>query len=702
MNRTFPCLLGVACLSAFPALAQQTPAGTPPTATTLDRVVVTARLRAVPAFDLPASVDVVGLDGDSDRAGVSLSEDLAGLPGVSARDRQNYAQDTQLSIRGFGARSSFGVRGIRLYADGIPATMPDGQGQLSHFNLLAGDTLEVMRGPFSALYGNSSGGVVQLWSADGDGPLQTLLRSTYGSRGSRTFGARLLGKSGKMGYNVAASTFDTDGWREHGAAKRRSANLKLDFGIGEAGKLDLVANALDAPDAHDPLGLSKTQVRQNPRQATAVAYAYDTRKSVRQNQLGLRYVQPFGHGQQLTLSGYGGHRAITQFLSIPPSAQANPLNAGGVVAPDTDYHGVDARWSWLGTLAGREVEVTAGANADDQRQHRRGYENFVGSTLGVRGRLRRDERNIAGNVDQFAQVWWQLAPRWSLLAGVRHSRVRIRNEDFYVTTGNPDDSGKVAYDKTTPVAGLSFAASDALRLYVSAGRGFETPTLNELGYRADGGAGLAFDLKPSSSRNLELGGKWRGAGGIAAQAALFRADSDDELAVAGSIGGRSSYRNVGRTRRQGAEFSLAAPLARDWDATLAYTWLDASFRDGFASGGTRVAAGTRLPATARQQLSARLQWHRGDWQWGAEGLANAGMSANDAGSARAAGYGLLNLEASRGWRFGAQRLRAFARIENVLDRAYIGSVIVNDGNGRFYEPGPDRTFLIGLHWDIGA
>ena len=701
MTRTFPCLLGAACLSAFPALAQQAPASTPPSATTLDRVVVTARLQGVPAFDLPASVDVVGLGEDSDRAGISLSEDLAGLPGVSARERQNYAQDTQLSIRGFGARSSFGVRGIRLYADGIPATMPDGQGQLSHFNLLAGDTLEVMRGPFSALYGNSSGGVVQLWSADGDGPLQTLLRSTYGSHGSRTVGARLLGKSGNVGYNFAASTFDTDGWREHSATRRRSANLKLDFGIGETGKLDLIANAFDAPDAQDPLGLTRQQVRDNPRQA-AVADTYDTRKSVRQNQLGLRYVQPFGHGQQLTLSGYGGHRSITQYLAIPPSAQANPLHAGGVVAPDTGYHGIDARWSWRGELAGRAFEITAGANADDQRQRRRGYKNFVGGTLGVRGRLRRDERNIAGNVDEFAQVWWQLAPRWSLLAGVRHSRVRIRNEDFYVTAGNPDDSGRVRYDKTTPVAGLAFAASDDLRLYASAGRGFETPTLNELGYRADGGAGLAFDLKPSSSRNLELGGKWRGAGGAAVQAALFRADSDDELAVASSVGGRSRYRNVGRTRRQGAEISLAVPLARDWDATLAYTWLDATFRDGFASGTTQVAAGTRLPATARQQLSARLQWHRGDWQWGAEGLANAGMTANDAGTARAAGYGLLNLEASHGWRFGTQRLRAFARIENVFDRAYVGSVIVNDGNGRYYEPGPDRSVLVGLQWNTGG
>jgi iron complex outermembrane receptor protein len=696
------CLLGTGGLFAHTLQAQ-----TMPNPATLDRVVVTARLQGVPAFELPASVDVVSLEGDSNRAGAGLSEELGGLSGVAARERQNYAQDTQLSIRGFGARSTFGVRGIRLYADGIPATMPDGQGQLSHFSLLAGDTLEVMRGPFSALYGNSSGGVVQLWSADGDGPLQTSLRATAGSNGTHTFGARLLGKAGDVGYNLALSQFDTDGWRDHSRAQRRSANLKLDFGVGERGKLDVIANAFDAPDAQDPLGLSKEQVRENPRQATSVATQYDTRKSVRQNQIGLRYVQPFGDGQQLVLSGYGGHRSITQYLAIPPSAQANPLHSGGVVAPDTDYRGFDARWSWRGELAGRDFEVTAGANADDYRQHRRGYENFVGDTLSVRGRLRRDERNLAANVDEFAQAWWQFAPRWSLLAGVRHSRVRLRNEDGFVTETNPDDSGKVVYEKTTPVAGITFAARDDLRFYLSAGRGFETPTFNELGYRADGGAGLAFDLEPSTSRNLELGGKWRGAGGETLRVALFRADSDDELAVARNVGGRSSYRNVGSTRRQGAEVAFDTTFKRDWDAALAYTWLDATFRDGFAvcdgNGCTVpsrwIAAGTRLPGTARQQFSARLQWRHGDWQAAVEALASAGMTANDAGTARAPGYGLLNLEASRGWRFDGQRLRAFARIDNVLDRAYIGSVIVNDGNGRYYEPGPGRTFLVGLQWD---
>lgn len=331
MPRKNPIKLSAICLAAVSASAI---ASSDEQAATLDRVVVSARLQGVPAFELPASVQVISLTDESNRAGVNLSEVLSSVPGVAARDRQNYAQDTQLSIRGFGARSTFGVRGIRLFSDGIPATMPDGQGQISHFNLLAGDTLEVMRGPFSALYGNSSGGVVQLWSADGlEQPPQTLLRTTFGSHDTTTMGARIIGRVSDVGYNLAVSSFETDGWRDHSAAKRDSANLKLGLGIGGTGKVYLLANYLDAPNAQDPLGLTRAQIRDNRRKSASSATQYNTRKSTRQHQFGLRYVQPFGNGQEVTLSGYGGQRSIKQYLAIPTAAQANPLHAGGVTSP---------------------------------------------------------------------------------------------------------------------------------------------------------------------------------------------------------------------------------------------------------------------------------------------------------------------------------------------------------------------------------
>lgn len=691
--------LALALLVALPAAAQDT-------ARTLDRVTVqAARLEGVSAFDTPASLDLIDLREDAATAGVNLSERLGGVPGLLARDRQNYAQDTQLSIRGFGARATFGVRGVRLYADGIPATLPDGQGQLSHFNLMGAERVEVLRGPFSALYGNSSGGVVQLSSARGEAPGELRVRGSVGSHATRTLGAQWSGAQGGVHYNLAASIFDTDGYRDHSAARRESFNGKLGFDLAGEGTLDLVFNHFDSPRAQDPLGLTRAQWRADPAQAIAAAHQFNTRKSARQDQLGLVLDQPLAAGHRLRATAYAGSRDVEQFLPLPVGAQGNPLNSGGVIDLGNDQAGIDARWSWQGELAARPFEATVGVNADRQRQHRRGYENFIDAEWGVRGRPRRDERNRVENVDQYAQAWWRFADRWSLLAGARHSAVRFASRDHYVTATNPDDSGRVRYAETTPVAGVMFDAGADWRLYLSSGRGFETPTFNELGYRADGGAGLALDLRPAISRHWELGSKWRWSAGDLAFA-LFRADTDDELSVASNLGGRSTYRNVGRARRQGAEASMRVSFGEHWQWQAAWTWLDAEFRDGFltcarsgcAVPDTPVKAGARIPGIARQQFFGRLEWRSETWSAAAEAVAQDRVGVNDIGSEQAPGYALLHLEAARRWRFGDDMLRAFLRVDNALDQRYAGSVIVNEGNGRYYEPGPDRGFLLGLEW----
>src|SRR5690554_6628437 len=703
--------LVLAGLLACPSLhAQQTDdgAGDPGAdAVTLDRIVVqAARLRGVNAFDMPASATVVPLDGDASRADADVSEVLRGIPGVLARNRNNLAQDTQLSIRGFGSRATFGVRGLRLYADGIPASMPDGQGQLSHFSLVGGDRMEVLRGPFSALHGNSSGGVVQIWSADGEAGDPWQARATYGADDTRTAAAQLLGGGERYGYNLALSRFDTGGWREHSAARRDEANLKLGFDLGDRRRLEVVAKHVDIPEAQDPLGLNAEQLPEDPRQAVAVAHQYNTRKSVRQSQVGAVYEHGFGASQALRLMAYGGEREVLQFLPIPPVAQLNPLQAGAVIDLDNRYYGVDARWSLQGELAGRPLEVTVGGNVDRQRQHRRGWENFVGETLGVRGALRRDERNRLENADLYAQAWWRLAGRWSLLLGVRHSEVEFDSRDDHVTDTNPDDSGRLRHRHTAPVAGITFAPREDLRLYLSAGRGFETPTFNEISYRADGGTGLAFDLRPAVSDNVEAGLKWRGGGGARLEAALFRADTDDELAVTRNVAGRSRFRNVGSARRQGVELSAGIPLGEQWDLALAATHLDATFRSGYlicqGAGctvpSTPVPAGARIPGVPEQQAFARLTWRQGPWSAALEGEAVSSVTVDDLGTESAAGHGLLHLQASRSWNSRAGQWRAFARIDNLLDRGHVGSVIVNEGNGRFYEPGRDRGWLVGLHW----
>ncbi|KAF1007728.1 MAG: Fe(3+) dicitrate transport protein FecA [Luteibacter sp.] len=690
-----PFYLLIALIGAGVASAQDAPRLAP--------VVVTATRTAQSPYDIPAAIDSVATppDGTLD---VNLSERLQSIPGVTARDRQNYAQDTQISIRGFGARSTFGIRGIRLYTDGIPATMPDGQGQVTHFNLDSAERVEVLRGPFSALYGNASGGVIQLFTADGTEPPELRFGTAGGSNGNFRASVNARGVEGPVDYNVDVSHFRTSGYRDHSAARRESGNAKIGWQIDDDRKLTLVLNAVDIPGAQDPLGLTRAQYKANPRQVAAVADSFDTRKSADQQQAGLIYEQRIDAANSLRVMGYYGQRSVTQYLSIPVATQrSQPGNAGGVVDLSNQYGGGDVRWTWHDTLAGRPFEIATGIAYDNQHQHREGYENFVGNELGVRGRKRRDEIDRVFDFDQYAQATWRVANDWTLMGGVRHSEVRFRSDDRYISPGNPDDSGTVKYSATTPVFGVLWRAAPWAHVYANWGRGFETPTFSEIGYRADGGAGLAFNLKPSRSKNMEVGVKLQPTERIRAGVALFRADSDDELAVTTNQGGRTTYQNIARSRRQGIEASFDGEMAKDLHLIASYTRLQATFRSPFMTCVATpcvqapVAAGTRIPGVPRSMGYAALKYgaEKG-WQVGIDMNAMGATSVNDLGTESAPGYALFGLSGGYVFDQGPWRVNTFARVDNLADRHVIGSVIVNDGNGRYYEPAPGRTFLVGV------
>lgn len=262
-----------------------------------DTIVVSATRLEQSAFDLPVAIDSINQTQlQNGQLQVNLSESLARIPGIVAQNRQNYAQDLQISSRGFGARSTFGVRGLRLYSDGIPATMPDGQGQISHFDLDSAARIEVMRGPFSSLYGNSSGGVISLFTEDG-APGTTITPSvTFGSFGTQRIGTKISGDTGTLNYAADISSFRTDGYRDHSAAKRDTFNGKFKWKLDADSKLTLVVNVMDMPNADDPLGLTRMQSEADPKQAGTNALAYNTRKSVAQQQLGLAYARKVGAG----------------------------------------------------------------------------------------------------------------------------------------------------------------------------------------------------------------------------------------------------------------------------------------------------------------------------------------------------------------------------------------------------------------------
>lgn len=659
----------------------------------LPPVVVTPTRAAEDPLLVPAAVDRVDSAALARaRPRLNLAESLPRIPGVLARDRQNEAQDLQISIRGFGARSTFGVRGVRLYADGIPATMPDGQGQVSHFLLDAADRIEVLRGPFSALYGNASGGVIQLFSADPPPRPEWRTGSFAGSdrltRGS--FGVRGPWEGMRGGYLVDVAGVSEAGFREHSASRRTSAQAILRGGLGSGGSWLFALNGLDAR-AEDPQGLTASDLARDRRAASPGALAFDTRKTTRQGQAGGR-VERKALGSLFSVGGYAGSRAIVQFLAVPVAAQSNPLHGGGVVDLDRGYYGFDARARREAVLGVGGLALTAGVERQVSNERRRGYENFVGSRLGLTGALRRDEDDRVGSTDEFVQAEWALGDRWRADAGARHSEIRFRSRDHYVTAQNPDDSGALAYRRTTPVAGVLWRANPRLSLYANAGKGFETPTLNELAYRPDSTSGLNAALRPARSDDVEAGVRGRAASGSYGLCG-FLARTDDELVVASSLGGRTTYANAARTLRRGVEASWNGALAPRWRASLAYTWLDARFRRAFGS----VAEGNRIPGIPRHDGFAELRW----LPCAALDLAAAvsavdRVATNDANSESAPGYATVDLSGEARRRLGGALVTAFVRVTNALDCAAIGSVIVNEANGRYFEPAPGRGWVAGI------
>jgi iron complex outermembrane receptor protein len=349
---------------------------------------------------------------------------------------------------------------------------------------------------------------------------------------------------------------------------------------------------------------------------------------------------------------------------------------------------------------------------ETQADDRRGFENFTGpvaapTALGITGNLRRDERNRATTRDAYAQLDWKLASAVTASAGVRSGEVKLSTRDHYVRTGNPDDLGDLKFNYTNPVLGLRWQALPTLQLHASAARGFESPTLTELAYqpRSNAGAGFNTALQPQESRQFELGAKWReGAWGV--DAALFRANVDNEIGVASNLGGRASYQNVGRTRRQGAELSTSFQPAAAWRAQLGLTYLDASYRDGFLTCGAPpcatptlpVASGNRIAGTQRASAFGELAWRdAGLGEVALEARALGRTAVNDLNNDFAPGYVLTNLRWIKSWPLaGGRRVELLARVDNLADRTYAGSVIVNEGNGRYFETGAPRTFLLGV------
>lgn len=656
----------------------------------LDAITVSASRPEATGPSLPLALDTIDSEAiERQGIGAGLPDLLGRVPGIVVRDRYNEAQDLQVSSRGFGARASFGVRGVRLVQDGIPLTMPDGQGQTGPFELDSAAHVDALRGPFAALFGNSSGGVVTLYTRDPPRAPTLRLSGGAGSFGTRQWGVGVGTTVGDVGLSLRRSVRSSDGWREHSASRREQWGAKLVREDADGSRLAFVVATLDQPEAQDPLGLTRAQLEENPRQAGTGAIAFDTRKSVEHRQAGLEWRRRLGGGDELKLRAWGGERRMRQYLAF---AGDGATSSGGVVDLDRGFGGIGAQWTRASELAGAPVAYTVGVELDRMSERRRGFVN----DSGVAGALRRDERDTVDGFGAYAIARWDITERWQLAGGLRHSRVRFRIEDDFITATNPDDSGSRSDSATRAVAGMQYRVGPATRLHAAIGGGFETPTFSELAYRADGQPGPNLSLDAATSTHVEVGLDTRLGRASLLRLSLFRIDTRGDLVADRNIAGRTTYRNADRTRRQGLELGLDSRFG-PFEALLAWTWLDARFHRDTSLAGASL-AGHRLPGVPRYTVDGEFGWRHQ-----ASGFAtaltarwNGRVPVDDANSGSADSFMVL------GWRMGIDRelgpwrLGARLRIENLLDETHVGSVIVNASNDRFYESAPGR------HWYAGV
>lgn len=670
-------------------------------------VVVTATRVEQNSFDLPVAIDVVDMeDIQAGQLQMTLSESLIRVPGITAQNRYNEAQDPQISTRGFGSRSSFGVRGVRVYVDGIPLTMPDGQGQPGVVDLSAIRSVEVLRGPFSALYGNSSGGVIQMLTENAPKTPEIGGTVMFGSYDTRRQILNTAGSIENIEYLLNVSNYDTTSYREHGRGQKEQATAKFKINFDENTKLTTLVNWFDQK-AQDPLGLPRVAVNtatektpsafDNPDGTSNASIRSNSRVYRKHTQVGFNFEHAFSQNNAINLMTYVGTRENEQIL--PTATSASGANARASVI-SREFYGADLRWDNKGNLFDMPYNISMGLNYGKSKDAR--TDTDIQKDLKPINTINRDEDNIVDNFDQYIQGKLSLTENLDIHAGARHTKVKLKVKDKLITgPTNPDNSGSIEYQDTTPVVGIMWKATPTLNFYANYGKGFETPTFIESAFNSTGASATPnLTLKPSESRNYEIGAKAFIGDNTQANLTLFRTITDDEIIVK-EADGKTVYTNANKTRRKGAELSIDSQFSNNISTYFSYTLLDAEFDGDFTPQLTsrKILSGNKIPGTYRSQVYGEIAWKYTPWGFSTalEGRHNSKVYVNDINSDAAPSYTIFNLRAGFQQQIGNWSLSEYLRVENMFDREYIGSVRINDyTNKRYFEPAADRNYLLGL------
>lgn len=620
------------------------------------------------------------------------AELLQGIAGVQADSRSNYAQDTRVTLRGFGARSAFGVRGVDLQIDGIPLTMPDGQGQFSGVMLDGVDQINVLSGPIAALYGNAAGGVISLQTS-----APTSNRILIGGAMDEAGLARqqILGELQKdnMALRVRANNVNVTGDRPHASAERDQLGLQAYYHFDNGIQAQLRFDKENAPLLQDPLGLTQVQWEENPLQANSSAEFFNTRKSIEHQQNALSFRQSEGD-QRWQFAAWQGDRHIQQYLAQKGDALAN---SGGVVDLSRDFSGVNGNYTWDFSVANQPANFTLGGEWTTMDDRRKGFVN----NNGLSGDLRRDELGQVDSHDIYTIVQWQLSQSWQWLAGLRQSHMQFNVDDYFIIPSkNADDSGEKNFNHLAKTLATRYQINDQWVIHAAIGNGFETPTLTEAAYTT-GDKGFNQTLDAAHNQQQELGVDYRFKR-LDLSLTSYRIKTIDEIVVDQSLNGRTSYLNTGATQRKGVEFSGRYEWSPVINTRFSANYIDAEYTQGQWSD-------SKLPGIARviEYLQCNARPFSNDYlNVGVSLLHRSPIATNDDNHVKAPAYTTVDISLSGSLPLSEKKSTEWSsdwwvKWANVTNEKYVGSVIVNQTNGRAFEPAPGRNLSIGLTMKYG-
>jgi iron complex outermembrane receptor protein len=667
-------------LASVVAAADPQPAGQDSSSLASDTV--TTRRIAEDRDKAPAAVGVVeGDDIQGGRQQLGLGESLVRIPGLFSQNQFNFAQDLRLSSRGFGARSSFGIRGLKVYVDGIPATLADGQTQVDSIDPGTIGRIEVMRGPASSLYGPAAGGVIHIATEDAPEDPFVEGRAAFGGYGFQKYQLKAGGRAKSLGYLASLSHLQLDGYRDHSGTRTSILNARLLWEIDDSSDLSVVVNAVVSPKADDPGGLTREQVRGDRRQASPRNLLFDAGEKLDQQKLGLVYRRSFGEKHEISARNYYVLRDFDNRL---------PFTDGGSVALDRFFAGGGLQYTYTDTVFGTHAWLVAGLDVDAQRDDRRRFDNLFGS----RGALTLDQDEDVTAYGAYLQNHVQLPWNLELSGGVRYDRVIFQVDDHFSADG--DQSDRVYFDQLSPAVALVWSPIPELNLYGNVSTSFETPTTTELA-NPFGTGGFNPDLGSQTAINYEIGLKGLLPGRLRYDVALFRVEVDDELVPFEKPDQpeRSFFRNAGRSTRNGLEVGLGVEPLPGLVAELAYTFSDFTYDRYQTPAG--IFDGNQIPGIPRNQLFGEISYRHPSGffaAWGALYVDN--FFVGDANTVRNGAYWVSDLRVGHRFRLGRFAITPFAGVNNLFDREYNGNVRINAARERYFEPAPGRNLYGGL------